>query len=584
MQHQGGNSRSAPESPNPWSLIRSDVCRTVELNSYSKNCLRLAQEWIGTCVESHQRCRNLTRKLPTRVLVVGPDKQMLRLHHTRDEHGDYVALSHVWGNYKAALTTRCNYKERMKGFPLKSLPKTFRDVVRVTRFLGISYLWIDSLCIIQDDDMDWQSECAEMANVYSNALVTISADDAKDAVHGFLGPRRKANIPVLIPCSPTDSMLRGCDGPFHIHARKQRLGFEDRSHLDLESHNILRARAEPIITTTHTGETKHTQHLLDSRAWTFQERLLSSRTLHFTASEMALECRESINCECSRLPYLGSATRYLFKQLKLGYDYGLMGLEPHPGARFDWMVVVEFYTRRTLTFDRDRLNAIAGIAAAMRLRMFDVYLYGLWKARLIPLLLWSVDPSCRSRRIENFRVPTWTWASVNGEINYTVAQKRWGGPKTKWAELVAMKMKMETANPYGNGRGWITIRGCLGEAMITRMDIGSGCQELSLVLGEGCVVEDWAMKFLPDVTMEHCEVGLGDRVSILVIAATDTTSYSGTKLTRLSCIVLKRVSSFKLHRHIGSWRLYRRIGLVEHHVQRTYRWDDLFKVRDVRIV
>ncbi|EMD68557.1 hypothetical protein COCSADRAFT_134413, partial [Bipolaris sorokiniana ND90Pr] len=123
--------------------------------------------------------------LPHRVLAIYTDH--VKLVETKDgQTGCYVALSHCWGNPEnhPLKTTKENYTERLAGIPLEELPKTFRDAVKITKHIGVKYLWIDSLCIIQDDIEDWKQEAAKMGAVYEYARLTIAAADARDSTEG----------------------------------------------------------------------------------------------------------------------------------------------------------------------------------------------------------------------------------------------------------------------------------------------------------------------------------------------------------------------------------------------------------------
>jgi hypothetical protein len=117
----------------------------------------------------------------------------LRLRYTKEgEQGRYIALSHCWGQLKEGrkfCTYQCNLQDRYKSIDFKKLPKTFQDAVIVTRGLGKRFLWIDSLCIIQEDKDDWGKESKKMETVFGSAYCTIAASSAKNSTEGFLNPR-----------------------------------------------------------------------------------------------------------------------------------------------------------------------------------------------------------------------------------------------------------------------------------------------------------------------------------------------------------------------------------------------------------
>lgn len=119
---------------------------------------------------------------------------------TSGGRGQYVALSYCWGSNVPFTTTSANLQEhrRENGITFAQLPETLQDAVLMVRYLGLSYLWVDCLCIIQDDLVDWENEAAQMADVYSNAFLTLAAMRASHCDEGFLGLRtpREPTLPV----------------------------------------------------------------------------------------------------------------------------------------------------------------------------------------------------------------------------------------------------------------------------------------------------------------------------------------------------------------------------------------------------
>ena len=120
--------------------------------------------------------------MPSRVIDLGrPTKRgRARLIETRGRHGHYVALSHCWGQGHVLKTLNATYKSFCNKIPPKLLSKTFKDTITLTRRLGPRYVWIDSICIIQDDLEDWRRESGEMRSVYSNAYLVLAADRSRD--------------------------------------------------------------------------------------------------------------------------------------------------------------------------------------------------------------------------------------------------------------------------------------------------------------------------------------------------------------------------------------------------------------------
>ncbi|KAK0710811.1 heterokaryon incompatibility protein-domain-containing protein, partial [Lasiosphaeris hirsuta] len=193
--------------------------------------------------------------LPTRVIdcsLVG-ETGTIRLVEPNGASGSWVALSHCWGkpDKRPLATTRCNMSRHMKGIRLTALPKTFRDAITVTRALGIQYLWIDSLCIIQGDLEDWREESAKMGNVYQHAAVTIAASYAKDSSEG---------------CFSEDACLDYAQWPVE-KSSDEMTEICVRENLHLLHH-------EPLF----------------KRAWVMQEWALSRRTLIFLKDTMVWSC------------------------------------------------------------------------------------------------------------------------------------------------------------------------------------------------------------------------------------------------------------------------------------------------------
>ena len=155
--------------------------------------LSRAKEWISHCCSSHISCQQLpTTLLPKRVLDV--KESMVRLVE-RNQSGRYICLSHCWGQSRPlCLTKRSTIQDNLQRIPWESLPKTFQHAIEVTRKLGIRFLWIDSICIIQDDKRDWEEESSKMASIYQNSYLTICATSAVSDDAG------------LWPCVPAETV------------------------------------------------------------------------------------------------------------------------------------------------------------------------------------------------------------------------------------------------------------------------------------------------------------------------------------------------------------------------------------------
>lgn len=227
--------------------------------------LALIKEWLRVCQETHNHDQATPRPLsledlPTRVLdVCAPNGRGIRLIDSiAMESQDYAAFSHCWGK-SPMLTTMDTVDSLRERVDLETLPLSFQDAVTVTRGLKIRYLWIDSLCIIQDNKDDWDREAARMQHVFSNATCMIAASSASSSSEGFLRLERSAR-PWVTMRSPSGALLYLCKSI-------------DNFHRDVED------------------------AVLNKRGWVLQERALARRSIHFTSTQVYMECGKGVHCE-----------------------------------------------------------------------------------------------------------------------------------------------------------------------------------------------------------------------------------------------------------------------------------------------
>jgi hypothetical protein len=226
---------------------------------------------LQECADLHASCgqRSLPR-LPTRVLEIEPDRTdrvKVRLLQTHGEEARYACLSHRWSSPAALVTSRANLASHVTGINWDALPRTFKEAILVTQSLELRYIWIDSLCIIQDDFYDREREVANMSSIYTNSYITIAATQSYGGEHGCFsegGPRHRDH---QISLERSDSSMTQTD----LHVREK---------------------------ITHIGDMGAATPLL-KRGWVCQERLLSPRLLHFCEKELVWECQESSSCQCS---------------------------------------------------------------------------------------------------------------------------------------------------------------------------------------------------------------------------------------------------------------------------------------------
>lgn len=195
--------------------------------------------------------------MPTRLIEVSGG---LRLIDSKTiQPSRYVALSHCWGRDSSKFCTyRDNIDQFKRDINSERLPRTYRDAITVVRGLGIRYIWIDSLCIIQDDPYDWEDQSHKMGQVFSSAYFTIGASSARSSAEGFLTPRKR----------------RGC--------------------VQLETRSTGAIYVCPAIDDFHNDVELS---VLNRRGWVLQERVLSRRSVYFTATQVYWECGMGVHCE-----------------------------------------------------------------------------------------------------------------------------------------------------------------------------------------------------------------------------------------------------------------------------------------------
>ncbi|TGJ81296.1 hypothetical protein E0Z10_g7459 [Xylaria hypoxylon] len=354
------------------------------------------RSWYSSCVESHDNCRSDSASyVPTRLLDIGSPlcESGVRLLETQvdipDAHVDYVCLSHCWGKSRPdCITLKPTLVNNRQGIRWDAIPKTFQDVIEVLRRLQFRYLWIDSICIIQDDADDWTREAAAMCNVYSRAALTIAATNAPDSHHGLhsaLSPDYRSH----------EFSMRLNDGRTELPVWCRR---PIPHFVDSETHAARQNEVAPLL----------------QRGWVLQERLLSRRVVHFANNEVAWECLHQCECQC-----LGGSDGDRFPNPKVALGAFLHG--PRTQYRTDypaaqWLEIVEEYTSLALTFTKDRFPALSG--AAQRSRQYrdgDKYVAGLWKSEILLGLMWCSRGMLRERP-KTWIAPSWSWASIDSGV------------------------------------------------------------------------------------------------------------------------------------------------------------------------
>ncbi|KAH7328879.1 heterokaryon incompatibility protein-domain-containing protein [Stachybotrys elegans] len=347
--------------------------RPLHPDSGSAEGLEAAAAWVRECASKHEKCSDEASPLPTRILDVGGCSDVAKLIEPAPGSIDkYAALSYCWGQSLPFKTTRDSYQARKKGINIPRLPQTFQDAVKITRHLGLQYLWIDSICILQDDSADWARESARMTNVYSGAYIVISANRSKASNGGCFHvrePRLKStmHIPEL---GNVEAVLLFNDDCFYL------------ASMDF--------CPEP----------------LSARAWALQESALARRSLRYNTRQMYFGCRQGIVSEdgCIR-----KSPRWPLDPL---FAPGVS----RQNAIDIWSFLLREYTERNLTKATDKLPAISGIASLVGERLGCQYVAGLWSDALVYGLAWKNSELWEVGSTAEYTGPSWSWASYAGIV------------------------------------------------------------------------------------------------------------------------------------------------------------------------
>jgi hypothetical protein len=378
----------------------------VHLDVGSDRSFAMARGWIEECNLNHENCPNLDqRPLPTRVLEILPNSTAqdirVRLHNSDHQLGKYAALSYCWGGPQPITTTRDTESVHHVGITFQKLPQTIKDALLCTLKLGLHYLWVDALCILQDPDSleDKKREIKAMADIYRNAYITIQATNAKSCRDGFLQIRKQRTDAIRLPCEYADNRFSDIVVSPAVDIVMPRPGLQ-----------------EPI----------------NDRAWTLQEGLLSSRVLIYSEAQLYFKCLcgfQKDGGQSTWMTYtLGTGTTRVAQEnlSLLGHVQGTAQPTAHQIREYWERVVVDF-TARGITDPADKLPALSGVARSFAAHTGDTYLAGCWQMDILYDICWMPGNDARiperhhrvlpeTTRCKAWRAPTWSWASVDGPV------------------------------------------------------------------------------------------------------------------------------------------------------------------------
>ena len=421
------------------------MARRDALNTGLHVISEMIKAWVEDCVDNHPDCATslqMTGRLPTRLLQIEKSgdwyKVKLCLSSALSPSTSYATLSHVWGSGSPVKLVNENVLQCQQGIPIASLPRTFAEAIKVTNALGLSYLWIDSLCIIQDSTLDWEVESTTMCDVYRGSAINIAASASVDCYGGLFQQKN----PFLV----TPAMMEVSYEQKGVSARE---GEPCALLAEIACNN------DPLV-----------DEPLSRRAWALQERILAPRTVYFTAQRIQFVCHEK------RLSDVDPCGFY--EVSRLNHDVVNTWAVNSPALATsasqlsvcskNWQRVVQQYTHGQLSYESDKLVAIAGLAAHMQgtwLGPTITYLAGLWSFDLIKGLTWRRSTRLTSlARPKAYRAPSWSWASVEGEIEWWPDLESW--LIVAYCASIVEARTSPTGNPFGSVQGGhVHIRGYL---------------------------------------------------------------------------------------------------------------------------
>lgn len=355
-------------------------------------------------------------------------------------------LSYCWGQKPFTMLTQDNLLLFNQQIPFKELPRTFRDAIEVTRRLGLEYIWIDALCIVQSEpgssNSDWTKEAGRMRSVYGGSFLNIAATSAKSVHEGFLGhDLRQHYHGGLVARVTTKDSCRVQN--FYAPTVHEEITFE-----------------------TH----------LASRAWAFQERVLPRRTLSFGNTGMSWECRSQTS--------------------EWSEQRGMLPRVFPEDQPSDWTSVVMKYSKTNLTYPSDRLPALSGVASRQQAMTGGHYLAGIWRERLHEQLLWRTASPTSRRMRPPWRAPTWSWTSVDGSVE--IGSVFMDGGK-QYTTLLDAWTKPAGPDPFGAVTGGELVLACshLVEASMIVADDGSSAAKVQTDMGIIDVLPDCCLETEP---------------------------------------------------------------------------------------
>lgn len=400
------------------------IHNSITRNPLSARTVTNVREWLKHCEDEqdgyHKICSLSERAyVPTRLIKISglPDQLQLRIVCGDDmgEHdmSRYVALSYCWGGDQTNKLTQENHDLYRKNIAWKTLPRTIQNAAKTAQALGFQYIWIDSMCIVQDSKEDKEVEISQMTKVYAHATLTVINKRSDKVTEGFLHPR-------TLPSGTSSIQYRTENG------RIQRLtiSFEDAFYREECS-------------------------AINTRGWALQEYLLSRRRLVIGTWSTEWHCRREVRDRGhgwtpSRLWYHSPGIPFdkksegwaghgpfgskeaesvysssfinaaMFFSVNPGYPSGRLN---EALVRGSWYAIVHSYSLQSVTVSEDRILAVSGIAERFANLTPGRYIAGVWENMLPASLFWAKDHQPTDRPVK-YRGPSWSWISIDGKVEH----------------------------------------------------------------------------------------------------------------------------------------------------------------------
>ncbi|KAI1329207.1 heterokaryon incompatibility protein-domain-containing protein [Xylariaceae sp. FL0255] len=434
----------------PWKLI-GPISTTSPTFVLNQDRVSTFKGWLQNCDDNHPECRlGAVRITPKRLVdITSSGRGELFLAEDVEPGTPYVALSHSWKssmpNPSDVILTRENIDQRLRSIPWAKLGATFHHAILIASHFDIRYLWIDSLCIIQDDDDDWAEQAAQMANIYENAYFTIACEYLPEG-------------------SPED----GC---FLVRNSIREL---PAWNLDGSQFSVF---VQPSY--SHYGDWKEG---LSHRGWCVQEKFLSRRVLRFRESDVLFECAKGRSCECETLDINKgdvasfSSTFDMFNPVagiirRRDLDEGSVMPEIAQEYWTAWRTAVYNFSQASLTKETDRLPAMSGMASRMPREIVGDYIAGLWTGDLLEELFWSPRSDIPTpKHYEEWVGPSFSWVSLFCNCDWGLRDLGEGAKRV--AEIIDAQSTPATIDPLGKVKSaFIRLRARIAK---TRKDVYKG--------------------------------------------------------------------------------------------------------------